>query len=259
MPGRNSKPINAWSSNEDTWRIFRIMAEFVEGFDVMSSVGPAISIFGSARSSPDTKYYKMAEDLSGRLARHGMSVITGGGPGIMEAANKGAYEAGGVSIGLNISLPMEQVTNPYQSISLNFHYFFCRKVMFVKYAMAFVCFPGGFGTMDEFFEAMTLIQTGKIAHFPVVLIGKEFWTPMRDWAHKTMLEEFHTINPEDLSLFTLTDDLDEALDVLVKNKEEVQVAAPASNAPNGRDRLTAEGTRMGVPPTRSIVRNESSR
>jgi hypothetical protein len=258
MPN-NSKALNTFGSNEDIWRIFRIMAEFVDGFDVMSGVGPAISIFGSARTDPNDQYYKMAEDLSGRLARHGMAVITGGGPGIMEAANKGAYEAGGASIGLNISLPMEQTANPYQTISLNFHYFFCRKVMFVKYAMAFVCFPGGFGTMDEFFESMTLIQTNKIGHFPVVLIGKAFWEPLCDWMRRVMLEQYATISPEDLSLFVITDDLDEAVRVLVKNKEEVQVAAPASHAADGSDRLTAEGTRYGVPPTRSIVRNESSR
>lgn len=259
MPDNRKPLMPTGNSNDDTWRIFRIMAEFVEGFDVMSGVGPAVSIFGSARSGPDNKYYQMAEDLAGRLARHGMSVITGGGPGIMEAANKGAFEAGGASIGLNISLPMEQVANPYQTISLTFHYFFCRKVMFVKYAMAFVCFPGGFGTMDEFFESMTLIQTAKSGRFPVVLVGKEFWTPLRDWMQKTLLEEFRTINAEDLALFTLTDDLDEAVNVLVRNKEEAQVAAPSSQARNGKDRLTAEGTRYGVAPTRSIVRNESSR
>jgi uncharacterized protein (TIGR00730 family) len=256
----NRKPLMpTGSSSDDTWRIFRIMAEFVEGFDVMSGVGPAVSIFGSARSGPTDKYYKMAEDLAGRLALHGMPVITGGGPGVMEAANKGAYEAGGASIGLNISLPMEQVANPYQTISLNFHYFFCRKVMFVKYAMAFVCFPGGFGTMDEFFEAMTLIQTAKIGHFPVVLIGKEFWTPLRDWMRTTLLEQFETISRQDLDLFTLTDDLDEAVAVLVRSKEQAPLATPAAQTRDNKDRLTAEGTRYGIAPTRSIVRNESSR
>lgn len=254
----NTKPLTSFGTNEDIWRIFRIMAEFVDGFDVMSSVGPAVSIFGSARTAPDDPYYLMAEDLAGRLARQGMAVITGGGPGIMEAANKGAYQAGGASIGLNISLPMEQVANPYQTISLNFHYFFCRKVMFVKYATAFVCFPGGYGTMDEFFESMTLIQTNKIDHFPVVLIGKVFWEPMREWIRSVMLEEFRTISPEDLDLFTITDDLDEAVNVLVKNKEKIQTAVPAGHAVDGSDRLTAEGTRYGVPP-RSIVRNESMR
>lgn len=251
-----TKPLNAWTSQEDTWRIFRIMAEFVEGFDVMNSVGPAVTIFGSARSKPDNVYYQMAQDLAARLARQGMAVITGGGPGIMEAANKGAYEAHGQSIGLNISLPMEQVANPYQTISLNFHYFFCRKVMFVKYATAFVCFPGGFGTMDEFFESMTLIQTGKSGKFPVVLIGREFWGNMVEWIRKTMLEEHHNIDADDLDLFTLTDDLDEAVRVLVRGKAEAEAVHPTID---GRDRLTAEGTRMGIPPTRSIVRNESSR
>jgi uncharacterized protein (TIGR00730 family) len=258
MPN-NRKPLTTFGTADDTWRIFRIMAEFVDGFDVMSGVGPAVSIFGSARSTPDNQYYKIAEDLAGRLARHGMSVITGGGPGIMEAANKGAFEAGGASIGLNISLPMEQTANPYQTISLNFHYFFCRKVMFVKYAMAFVCFPGGFGTMDEFFESMTLIQTDKIGHFPVVLVGKVFWEPMRAWMRSVMLEQFQTINPDDLNLFTITDDLDEAVRVLVRSKEEMQIAAPPSRAPDGSNRITAEGTRYGVPPARSFTRNESSR
>ena len=261
MP-HTTKPITTWSSNEDTWRIFRIMAEFVEGFDVLNSIGPAVSIFGSARTGPDDKYYRMAQELAGRLVHHKMAVITGGGPGTMEAANRGAFEAGGNSIGLNISLPMEQVANPYQTISLNFHYFFCRKVMFVKYATAFVCFPGGFGTMDEFFESMTLIQTAKIDHFPVVLIGKDFWTPLVHWMRTGMLQKFQTISPEDLDLFTLTDDLDEAVRVLVRSKQEAEAATAAeavAGAPNGRDRLTAEGTRMGVPPTRSIVRNESMR
>ncbi len=257
MPNSN-KPINTWTNSEDTWRIFRIMAEFVEGFDVMGGLGPAISIFGSARSDPEDRYYKMAEDLAGRLVRSGMAVITGGGPGIMEAANKGAFEAGGTSVGLNISLPMEQEANPYQTISLNFHYFFCRKVMFVKYAGAFVCFPGGFGTMDEFFEAMTLIQTDKIEHFPVVLVGTDFWSPMAQWVRKTMLDEFKTISPEDLDLFTLTDDLDEAVEVLVKSQQETGFTPPQSHALDGRERLTAEGTRMGVPP-RSAIRNQSSR
>ncbi len=262
MPN-NSKPLTTYGSADDTWRIFRIMAEFVDGFDVMIGVGPAVSIFGSARSTPSNPYYQMAEDLAGRLARQGMAIITGGGPGIMEAANKGAYQAGGASIGLNISLPMEQVANPYQTISVNFHYFFCRKVMFVKYAMAFVCFPGGFGTMDEFFEAMTLIQTDKIGHFPVVLIGKEFWEPMRGWMRSVMYEQFQNIDVEDLDLFTVTDDLDEAVRVLVRSKEAAQVAAQAAAAtapaaPVGADRITAEGTRYGVPP-RPIVRNQSSR
>ncbi len=253
-----NKPINSWGTNEDTWRIFRIMAEFVEGFDVMSGVGPAATIFGSARSGPDNEYYLMAQDLAGRLVRQGVAVITGGGPGIMEAANKGAYEAGGKSIGLNISLPMEQVANPYQTISLNFHYFFVRKVMFVKYATAFVCFPGGFGTMDEFFEAMTLIQTGKSGKFPVVLIGEAFWAGLVDWMRDAMLSQ-HNIDADDLNLFTLTDDLDEAVNILVRTKTEAEEAVAAvPGIGNGRERLTAEGTRMGIPP-RSIVRNESSR
>jgi uncharacterized protein (TIGR00730 family) len=255
----NTKRLDTWGSSEDTWRVFRIMAEFVDGFDVLSGVGPAVSIFGSARSSPQNKYYTMAEDLAARLVRHRMSIITGGGPGIMEAANKGAYQAGGTSIGLNISLPREQIANPYQTISVNFHYFFCRKVMFVKYAVAFVCFPGGFGTMDEFFEAMTLIQTDKIRHFPVILIGEEFWAPMREWLRANMLDAFQNIDPQDLNMFTITDDLDQAVSIIVRSEQEAQIAVPAAYAPDGKDRITAEGTRFGVPPARSIVRNESSR
>lgn len=262
MPSSN-KPLNTCTSNEDTWRIFRIMAEFVEGFDVMNHVGPAVTIFGSARVGPENKYYQMASNLAAKLAEQGIAVITGGGPGIMEAANKGAYEAKGQSIGLNISLPMEQVANSYQTITLNFHYFFCRKVMFVKYATAFVCFPGGFGTMDEFFESMTLIQTGKSGKFPVVLIGTEFWAPLINWVRTTMLGEFNYISPADMDLFTVTDDLDEAVRVLVASRSTAEAATVAQVAaetrPNGRNRITAEGTRMGVPPKVSGLRNHSSR
>ena len=163
---------------EDPWRIFRIMSEFVDGFEIMSTVGPAVSVFGSSRTPPESRYYRMARKLGGILARRGFAVITGGGPGVMEAANRGADDAGGKSVGLNIALPHEQVANPYANIRVDFHYFFARKVMFIKYACAFVCFPGGFGTMDEFFESMTLIQTEKVDPFPVILIGSEFWSPM---------------------------------------------------------------------------------
>jgi len=238
---------------EETWRIFRIMAEFVEGFDVMSHVGPAVSIFGSARTPPDTPYYEQAVRVSRELARRGFAIITGGGPGIMEAANRGAAEAGGKSIGLNIWLPREQEANEYQNVSLDFHYFFARKVMFVKYAVAFVCFPGGFGTMDEFFESMTLIQTEKIRPIKVVLMGSAFWTPLVDWMRGNMLAQNHNISPEDLNLFTITDQVDAAVEIVhshyltdrslagqPRTDEELSVV-PAH-------RETAEGTRTGRPP-----------
>src|SRR3954468_15056828 len=173
-------------NNEDSWRIFRIMAEFVEGFEVMAPIGKAVSIFGSARTRPQDSFYKAAEETARLLAKKKLAIITGGGPGIMEAANKGAYEAGGVSIGCNISLPQEQEANKYQTISLDFHYFYARKVMFTKYASAFICFPGGFGTMDEFFETMTLIQTLKEEAFPVILFGKEYWQGLEQWINKIL-------------------------------------------------------------------------
>src|SRR5881398_4005772 len=171
-------PVEKQPDVNDTWRIFRIMAEFVEGFEVMAAVGRAVSIFGSARTRPDDPMYRAAEETARLLAKAGFSVITGGGPGIMEAANKGAFEAGGVSVGCNITLPQEQEANRYQTISLDFHYFYARKVMFTKYAKAFVCFPGGYGTLDEFFETLTLIQTLKVEAFPVVLYGKKHWQPL---------------------------------------------------------------------------------
>lgn len=247
------------SAAEETWRIFRIISEFVEGFEMMSTVGPAVSIFGSARTKPDNEYYEQAHTLARRLAASGLAIITGGGPGIMEAANKGAAEGGGKSVGLNISLPLEQDPNPYQNIQLDFHYFFVRKVMFVKYAGAFVCFPGGFGTMDEFFESMTLIQTEKIPQMKVVLIGARFWSPLAEWMRTNMLEMHHNISPGDLNLFTITDDLDLAVDEIVTHintHRETMLAPPAQDeatrAPH--ERMTAEGTRFGfVPGTKRNV------
>jgi len=216
----------------------------------MARIGPAVSIFGSARTKPDDKYYQMAIELSGMLAKRGFAVITGGGPGIMEAANRGAREAGGMSVGLNISLPMEQKSNPHQTIGMTFHYFFCRKVMFVKYSHAFICFPGGFGTMDEAFESLTLIQTLKIEPFPVILIGTEFWTGLVEWMRETMLDQFGSINGEDLNLFRMTDNLQEACDLVA------QCEAGRCWQPNAKgfpaiarsQRITAEGTRYGVSP-----------
>lgn len=204
---------------QETWRVFRIMAEFVEGFDELSKVGPAVSIFGSSRTQPDNPYYKLAEQTAAALAQAGFGVITGGGGGIMEAANKGALEAGGQSVGLNIEIPEEQVANPYQNLSLSFRYFFARKMMFMKYAQAFIIFPGGFGTMDEFFESLTLIQTMKMAHFPVILMGSSFWSGLLDWIKSEMLETQQNISPEDLDIYTVTDDPAEAVRI-VRGSEE---------------------------------------
>lgn len=197
-------------TKDETWRIFRIMAEFVEGFEVLSKAGKCVTIFGSARTKKSDPYYRMAVKTSKLLAQRGYSIITGGGPGIMEAGNKGALQAGGKSIGLNIRLPMEQKPNPFQNIELSFHYFFVRKVMFIKYASAFVIFPGGFGTMDELFESMTLIQTEKIKRFPVVLIGKDYWKGLLKWAKDTMLSQ-KNIDPQDMDLVFLTDSAEDAV------------------------------------------------
>ena len=236
----------------DVWRIFRIMAEFVDGFETMSRVGPAVTIFGSARTKPDNPYYEKAKSLAALLVKRGFGVITGGGPGIMEAANLGAREAGGVSVGLNISLPMEQKANPYQTVSLNHHYFFVRKVMFVKYSHAFICFPGGFGTMDECFEALTLIQTLKIDPFPVVLIGTEFWGGLVDWIRTTMLEKFACVSGQDMNLFRVTDDLEQAANWIAEC-EAGQCWMPGSARPYsaiaGAQKITAEGTHYGIDPT----------
>jgi uncharacterized protein (TIGR00730 family) len=199
--------------DSDPWRVLRILGEFVDGFDELAMLGPAVTIFGSARFTEDTRAYTQARELGGMLARHGLSVITGGGPGVMEAANRGCQEAGGVSVGLNIELPHEQAPNPYLDISIEFRYFFVRKTMFVKYADGFAIFPGGFGTLDELFESLTLIQTGKIRHFPVVLIGTEYWAGLLNWLRKEPMANA-TISPEDLDLLDCTDDMDEACRML---------------------------------------------
>jgi uncharacterized protein (TIGR00730 family) len=197
-------------SIDESWRVFRIMAEFVEAIETLSGVKHAVSIFGSARTKPDDPYYRKAELLARRLVEKGFGVITGGGPGIMEAANKGAAEAGGQSVGMNIRLPLEQKPNPYANVSIDFKYFFIRKVMFVKYAVAYVILPGGFGTMDELFEAMTLIQTKRIKSFPVILMGSECWKGLYDWLRETMLRD-NRISQEDLERFQILDDPDEAV------------------------------------------------
>ncbi len=204
---------------KDLWRLFRIMAEFTEGFDELASVGPAVSIFGSARAKPKDHYYKLAEQTASEIAKAGFAVITGGGGGIMEAANKGAADAGGQSIGLNIELPMEQTPNPYQNMPLEFRYFFVRKVMFLKYAHGFIVFPGGYGTMDEFFESLVLIQTLKQASFPVILMGSDYWGGLIDWVKQTMLKEHEYISPEDLDVFTMVDDPHRAVEIIVNFRE----------------------------------------
>ncbi len=200
---------------EDTWRIFRIMAEFVEGFEVLSEEGKAVSIFGSSRSAPKNKYYKLAEETAYLLAKEGFAIITGGGPGIMEAGNKGARRAKGHSIGLNIQIPMEQKANAYIDTLLDFHYFFVRKVMFVKYAKAFVIMPGGFGTLDEFYEAMNLIQTERIPRFPVVLFGREYWQGMVKWLRDIVLKNGN-ISPQDMDIFQIADTPKEVVAIIKK-------------------------------------------
>jgi len=199
----------------DSWAIFKIMGEFVGGYEKLSKIGPCISIFGSARTKPDHKYYKLAVDVASKIVEHGYGVITGGGPGIMEAGNKGAYIAGGTSVGLNIELPFEQHDNPYidNDKSLDFDYFFVRKVMFVKYSQGFVVMPGGFGTLDELFEAMTLIQTLKIETFPIILVGTEFWGGLVDWIKSTLIDAGN-ISPEDLDLFHVVDRADDVIEIL---------------------------------------------
>lgn len=197
-------------SIEESWRIFRIMAEFVEGIEALSKLKKAVTIFGSARGLPGDPYYQKAEHLARRLVENGFSVITGGGPGIMEAANKGAAEAGGQSVGMNIRLPYEQKPNPYANILIEYKYFFVRKVMFVKYAVAYVILPGGFGTMDELFEALTLIQTKRIKPFPVVMMGSEYWKGLIDWLRDTMLRN-DKIDESDLDFIQIIDDPDEAV------------------------------------------------
>lgn len=202
-------------TGEDTWRVFRIMAEFVEGFETLSGLGPAVAIFGSARTKKGNRFYQKAERLAHLLVKEGYAVVTGAGPGIMEAANKGAAESGGKSVGLNIELPMEQTPNPYANILLSFHYFFCRKVMFVKYAKAFFIFPGGFGTLDEFFESTGLIQTQRIHPFPVILIGKKYWQGLLAWFKKSLVAN-HYISKKDMKIFHIVEEPDEAIDVLRK-------------------------------------------
>lgn len=200
----------------DSWAIFKIMSEFVDGFEKLAKIGPCVSVFGSARTPRDHQYYKMAEEIAAKLVRHGYGVITGGGPGIMEAGNKGAHSEGGKSVGLNIVLPFEQFNNIYidRDKLMTFDYFFVRKVLFIRYAQGFVVLPGGFGTMDELFEALTLIQTNKIGRFPIVLVGKSYWSGLIDWIKQTMISEYSYVKEEDLELFSIVDDATEAVKVI---------------------------------------------
>ncbi len=208
------KDWNEIKSN-DSWAIFKMMSELVDGFEKMSKIGPCVSIFGSARTKPDNKYYELATEIAFKLSKKGYGIITGGGPGIMEAANKGAFDAKGKSVGLNIDLPFEQHSNPYIDADklITFDYFFVRKVMFVKYAQGFVVLPGGFGTFDELFEAITLVQTQKVGKFPIILVGRNFWNGLLDWIKTTVTEE-KNISPKDVDLFSVVDTADEAIKVI---------------------------------------------
>jgi uncharacterized protein (TIGR00730 family) len=247
---------------KDGWRIFRIMAEFVEGFETMAKVGKAVTIFGSARTDPHNKYYKDCAETARLLAKAKFAVITGGGPGIMEAGNKGALEAGGKSVGLNISLPQEQESNRYQTVSLDFHYFYARKVMFVKYASAFICFPGGYGTLDECFETLTLIQTLKIRAFPVILYGTEHWTGLVEWIRKSLTPKF--IDSEDMDIFRLVDRPEDAVAIVKEAQKggwwkpserklkQIGMHEKKGNGPmTGAEGISLEGTRYGSRPVKS--------
>lgn len=214
---RKSFKTKNWSETkaEDAWSIFKIMGEFANGYEKMSAIGPCVAIFGSARTSPDNKYYVMAEEIAYELTQRGFGVITGGGPGIMEAGNRGANRGGGKSVGLNIILPMEQSSNPYidKDKCIDFQYFFTRKTIFTRYAQGFIVMPGGFGTLDEFFEALTLVQTEKLANFPIVLVGKSYWQGMMDWIKTTMVEEGN-INADELQLFKVVDTVEAAVNII---------------------------------------------
>lgn len=224
LPAKNQKSLEDRDRllNRDSWKIFQIMAEFVDGFQQLADISPSVSIFGSARFKPDHKYYIATEEISRLLSDAGFAVVSGGGPGVMEAANKGAFAGKSASVGLNIKLPHEQTGNPYQDIGVTFKYFFARKVMFVKYASAYVVMPGGFGTLDETAEILTLIQTGKTKRIPIVLYGTEFWTGLLDWFQNTLVE-VGTISPEDMDLFILTDDAQVVVDHIFDFYEGVDI------------------------------------
>lgn len=225
---RAKQGTKAWNEikTNDSWAIFKIMGEFVKGYEKLSQIGPCVSIFGSARTKPDQKYYKLAEKIAQKIVDHGYGVITGGGPGIMEAGNKGAHLGGGTSVGLNIDLPFEQHDNPYidSNKNVDFDYFFVRKVMFVKYSQGFVVMPGGFGTLDELFEAITLIQTNKIDKFPIILVGTEYWSGLLDWIRKTLQDDFKNISSGDIDLVQLVDTEDEVIEILDKFYDEYNLS-----------------------------------
>ena len=249
----------------ESWRVFRILAEFVEGFETLAGLGRAVSIFGSARTRPEDPMYQAAEQTARLLAKAGYAVITGGGPGIMEAGNKGAFDSG-QSVGLNISLPHEQESNGYQTIGLDFHYFYARKVMFVKYASAFICFPGGYGTLDEFFETVTLMQTGKTQPLPIILYGSDYWTGLVDWIGKTLRPHF--INPEDLDIFRIVDSPKEAVKLIQQaarkpwwtRADETPAKGRAARSPLSSlsDAPSGEGTRYGRRPRRTTKKHAAS-
>lgn len=211
--------------HSETWRVFRIQSELVEGFETLNDLGPAVAVFGSSRMEAGSPYYEKAVELGRRLANAGFSVITGGGPGIMEGANRGAHEGKGRSVGLNIEIPLEQQPNKYQDLSLSFRYFFIRKLMFVKYSIAFIIFPGGFGTMDELFEALTLSQTKRIGVFPIVLFGRDYWKGLIDWFKSTLIAN-NAIAPEDLDLLSIADDIQEACEILMEYKRTFEITMP---------------------------------
>jgi uncharacterized protein (TIGR00730 family) len=223
----------------DTWRTLRIMGEFVEGFDALADIGPAVTIFGSARVGRRNRYYGAARRVAAELARRGFAIITGGGPGIMEAANRGAKDGGGLSIGCNIELPFEQGLNEYVDLGMEFRYFFVRKTMFVKYAEGFVIFPGGFGTLDELFEALTLIQTGKVEHFPVVLYGKDYWNGLLKWIREKPLYE-EKVSPEDMDLVTITDDVQVACQAIVESRRNREAREERRSEEKASVKATAE-------------------
>jgi hypothetical protein len=216
---RNAFKKKDWAEMQisDSWRIFKIISEFVEGFEKLSRIGPCVSIFGSARTTPESKYFKLAEDIAYKLTQHGYGIITGGGPGIMEAGNLGAKKGGGSSVGINIALPFEQQPNMFIDTDklITFDHFFVRKVMFMKYAQGFIILPGGFGTLDEMFEAITLIQTEKIGKFPIVLVGKNYWAGLVKWIKEVMLEDQANISPDDLDLFSVVETADEAVNIII--------------------------------------------
>jgi uncharacterized protein (TIGR00730 family) len=221
------RPAKTWTElkAENSWTMFKIVAEFVEGYERLNKIGPCVSIFGSARTKPDNSYYQLAVDIAAEMVEEGYGIITGGGPGIMEAGNKGAKEAHGTSVGLNIELPFEQGFNPFIDIDkvFNFNYFFIRKVMFVKYAQAFIVLPGGFGTLDELFEVVTLVQTKKITPIPIILVGTEFWGGLKDWIQTVMLEKFHNVSPNDPSMLQMTDNPKEVVKIINEFYEKHQL------------------------------------